>query len=312
MLEEEFKKRLKEQGGSYLRINRTLQIVVITFTKSDDVFFLFANSEKRPDLQIIVYQNIDFECLWDNSEIVETLTGLFGENGVNVIQGHLKPYNFSPSLVLSTMILSESIFLVHYGHDPRIDGLSIGDEFFHDVKFTIRNIKREKQSKKIENTVDVLKRDVEAIPETFKFKTQILETTSRLGVEIQELHKRVDEEIGAFREIVGKSEKLQDWKMFSGDVDFLKRTHVNKETYNSEIKRLEDTINTRIDSIQNIKEAYDKVLSQQNEFMGQQAKVIEHQSSFINWIKYATILVPLAVVSVPIIELVLRHFLAIS
>ena len=172
-------------------------------------------------------------------------------------------------------------------------------------------MEREKQRKKIENTVNNLKRDIEAIPENIGLKRQIMETATKLDVEIKELHKRVDDEVNAFREIVGKSEKLLDWKMFSGDVEFLKKTHINKETFNSEIKRLEDKINARIDSIHDIKEAYDKVLSQQNNFMKQQADVMKQQSNFINWIKYATILVPIAVVSVPIIEIVLRHFLGI-
>jgi len=55
-----------------------------------------------------------------------------------------------------------------------------------------------------------------------------------------------------------------------------------------------DKINVRIDALSNIINAYDKVLNQ--------------QSSFITWIKYATILVPIAVVSVPIIELLLHYF----
>lgn len=58
-----------------------------------------------------------------------------------------------------------------------------------------------------------------------------------------------------------------------------------------------DKINTRIDALSGMMNAYDKVLSQ--------------QSSFITWIKYATILVPIALVSVPIIELLLRHFLGV-
>ena len=84
-----------------------------------------------------------------------------------------------------------------------------------------------------------------------------------------------------------------------------------QDTFISELKRIEDTINTRIDALRDIKEAYDKLLSQQNAFMDQQAEVMKQQTSFINWIKYATIIVPIAVVSVPIIEILLRHFIGI-
>lgn len=313
MLDQKIKEALEKREDLYsIRLNKPVQVVVITFTKSNNVFFIFANSGKFPDMKTIGYPNMVFKKFWDNDEIEEILLDLFGQKGVDIIRRELKPFSFSVSPTVSSMAWNESTLFVHLGNDPRTTKFSIAEDFFSDVEFEIRNIEREDQSKKIETTVDTLKRDVEAIPEKFEFKTQILETTARLDVEIKELHRRVDEEIGAFREIVGKSEKFQDWKMFSGDMKFLKKTHVTKETFRSEIKRLEDTINARIDSIGDIKEAYDKVLSQQSKFMEQQAEVMKQQSSFISWIKYATIVVPVAVVSVPIIEIVLRYFLGIS
>lgn len=76
-----------------------------------------------------------------------------------------------------------------------------------------------------------------------------------------------------------------------------------------------DKINTRVDSLNQIKGTYDTVLAQQNEFMKQQAAVMNQQADFMKWVKYATILLPIAVISVPVIEIVsvlVKHFLGIQ
>jgi len=78
------------------------------------------------------------------------------------------------------------------------------------------------------------------------------------------------------------------------------QVHVPREVFDAKVNEL----NTRINSLSDIKEAYDRVLIQQ-------AEVMKQQSSFIAWIKYATILVPIAVVVAPIIEVLIRHFLNI-
>ena len=122
--------------------------------------------------------------------------------------------------------------------------------------------------------------------------------------------RRLDGEINKVRQLVGVTKEIQDWKLLVSDVDRLKGEHVPREVFDAKVNEL----GTRIDSLSEIREAYDKVLAQQNEFMKQQAEVMRQQSSFIKWIKYATILLPIAVISVPIIEIIsvlIRHYLNI-
>lgn len=130
--------------------------------------------------------------------------------------------------------------------------------------------------------------------------------TSKLWKEI----RRLDEEIDKVRQLVGVTKEVQDWKLLVSDVDRLKGEQVPREVFDAKVNEL----GTRIDSLSEIREAYDKILAQQTEFMKQQAEVMKQQSSFIKWTKYATILLPIAVISVPVIEVIsilIRHFLGI-
>ena len=126
----------------------------------------------------------------------------------------------------------------------------------------------------------------------------------------ERLTTAIREDVDGVRQLVGVSTEYQDWKLLVSDVHRLKGEHVPKEIFDAKVGEL----GTRIDSLSEIREAYDKILAQQTEFMKQQAEVMRQQSSFIKWIKYATILLPIAVISVPIIEIIsvlIRHYLNI-
>jgi len=92
----------------------------------------------------------------------------------------------------------------------------------------------------------------------------------------------MEDELTGVRKLVG-TRTFGEWKVLLAEID---------------------KVNTRIDAFSNIKDAYDKVLAQQNEFMKQQADVMKQQASFVTWIKYSAILMPIAVISVPIIEII--------
>jgi len=98
----------------------------------------------------------------------------------------------------------------------------------------------------------------------------------------------MEDELTGVRKLVG-TRTFGEWKVLLAEID---------------------KVNTRIDALSNIKDAYDKVLAQQNDFMKQQADVMKQQASFVTWIKYSAILMPIAVISVPIIEII-RIFLGI-
>jgi len=193
---------------------------------------------------------------------------------------------------------------------------------FKDLRRLIRNRLKSRERfneyKAIEEDIGTIKSASKKI-EDGKLRERMLNTASKIDNSISTIKKieryeqRLDKfetEIGGVRKMIGTAKEFQDFRIFSTDVDELKKSHVHKEVFDSKIKEL----STRIDSLSEIREAYDKVLSQQNEFMKQQAKVMEQQSSVIKWIKYATILLPIAVISVPIIEIIsilIRHSLGI-
>jgi hypothetical protein len=162
-----------------------------------------------------------------------------------------------------------------------------------------RTTQRAESEKKIHKTVVKIKRDAEEIPAS-EVREKILSETTKLEQEMTQLKKKLDEEIDGVRKIIGNSSEFQDFRVFSSDVSDLKKSHVPKEVFESKINEL----NTRIDSFNHIREGYDNILSQQNEFMKQQSDVIRQQASFMTWLKYATVLLPIAVISVPVIEII--------
>lgn len=150
----------------------------------------------------------------------------------------------------------------------------------------------------LQEIAESLKEDVETISEE-KVRARFEETSSKMNEVLKKFrvideHKlkieKMESELSGVRKLVG-TKSYGEWKVLVSEID---------------------KINTRIDCLKEIREAYDKVLGRQDKFMEQQAEVMKQQSSFLTWIKYATILVPIAVVSVPIIEILIRHFLGIS
>jgi len=182
--------------------------------------------------------------------------------------------------------------VIHYAFDARQIKNIIATQLFEELMESLLRLEKEKQRKKIEVTVDRLKQDVEAIPQTVELREKIIKNTKKLESQFSQLneqYKKLSDDVVGVRKLVG-SKTFGEWKILLSEID---------------------KINTRIDSLSCINEAYDKVLNKQNKFMEQQADVMKQQASFINWIKYATILVPIAVISVPIIEMLLRSVLNI-
>jgi len=163
-----------------------------------------------------------------------------------------------------------------------------------------RYLERNLIRKDMKQATDLIKSNVNQITD-LKLRSRLAKATRKLDDSLSEI-RRIDEherkihlmekEIVGVRRLVG-TETFGEWKVLLSEID---------------------KMSTRIDALSDIRDAYDKVLAQQNEFMKQQSEVMKQQSSFIKWVKYATILLPIAVISVPVIEIisvVIRHFLAI-
>jgi hypothetical protein len=59
----------------------------------------------------------------------------------------------------------------------------------------------------------------------------------------------VEKDIVGMRRLVGSSQEFQDWRVMASDVETLKKTHVTKELFESEIRRIDQ----KIDSLKEIK-----------------------------------------------------------
>jgi len=168
----------------------------------------------------------------------------------------------------------------------------------------MRDIEQE-EYQSIKDISKAIKSDIENIPES-RAKSRMETRLKSIEESIQkigEMGKRVasvEGDVKGIRTVMGTSIDVKDWRLIMPDVEKLKKEHVSKEIFDAKVTEL----NTRIDSVVQIREAYDKVLAQQ-------AEVIKQQSSFVTWIKYAAIFVPIAVVLVPVIDVLLRHFLNI-
>jgi len=276
------------------------QIVVIDFLRTYPKCFIVLHSEEFPDMEIEVAEYMTYKDFSSDALKRVRLLKSTSNKGIHRIVSFIKT-------LLDKMRKSSS----HSGGWDYSENFSLCVErfdyrtskspnLFSQWQFSyldlmIDEMSRKEQIEKIEDTVEDLSRDIKAIPEEVELRNRIMETAQRLREEIIPLKKQQKElrdEIIGIKKIVG-SETYGEWKVLLSEID---------------------KVNTRVDAFSNIKDAYDKVLTQQTQFMKQQAEVMKQQSSFIKWIKYATILLPIAVISVPLIEIVsilIRHFLGI-
>ena len=297
---EEFKKFVeKDKKASLVSLNDPSQVVIIDFIEPYPKCFIVFHNKKYPDMRIIVFENVAFEGFFSKVLKEPRWLELFNvreTKGIErAIQSKLKDLEQVLQWEYSWSFLEKSFLLVSHD-DPRslprrTQFLSVSLMILanhHERKF------REKRRKVIEAAVGDIKRDAEEISR-IELKTKIIEATERLESQIEQLdkkHEKLRDELVGVRKLVG-TETFGEWKVLLSEID---------------------KINTRIDALSDIRSAYDKVLGQQNEFMKQQAEVMKQQSSFIKWIKYATILLPIAVISVPVIEIIsiwIRHSLGI-
>lgn len=232
------------------KLCKPCQVLLITYSGFSDVFLVVVNSKKMADKTIIVKENVDFEGFWEKDEN-RKLSKTFGVFYPN----NLRPSN--PSGVSASW--SANLVTLHLPEDPRYKINQIAEYFFKNIRSEISFIKREKQSKKIESTVEDIKRAVEAIPETVQLKKKIIDNTKRLEKQIEQQNKKFEEDFSALREMVGTDEHI-GWKGFCSDIKHLKDTHLEREVFDAHIKRLDEKIergieslNTRIEDLKAIK-----------------------------------------------------------
>lgn len=276
----------KDRNASRYSLTKPSQVVVIDFNKPYPECFIILHNKKRPDMETIVFENVKFDDFSSKALKEPRLLELLGSREIEQFLATVRRYVFDSKWDRAFDRLGESFYLLNRGNFR-----SKPNDFAIWVNTRIRiywlEAQRELQRKKIEKTVDKLRRDAEAIPEGVQLRNKIIESTQRLEGQI----KQQDEQYSELRDDLVGVHKLVatkgygEWKALLSDID---------------------KINTRIDAMSDVRSAYDKVLSQQIEFMKQQSEVMEKQSSFMNWIKYAMVFVPIAVIIAPIVEYLIR------
>jgi len=285
------------------RFLKPCQIEVMRFGTTLTLVLTSTNNENRSDMEIIVHEQPENSSefmddfvkrnpeLKENREEIYKL--LFDKSHDPYTRYALFTPHFSEISIITPEMVPPDLFAI---------------EQFNSLVESIVDEYDEEQRKVIKDASQKLKRDIEAIPESetrarLEERVKSIESALMNIGSFDKISKKVaslEGDISGLRTLVGTSEYFKDWKLLVSDVQRLKVEHVPREVIDARVNEL----NTRIDSFSEIKAAYDKILAQQTEFMKQQADVMKQQSSFIKWIKYATILLPIAVISVPIVELV--------
>jgi type I site-specific restriction endonuclease len=282
--------RIREKYFDNLPL-KPCQIEVLEFEGEKGVVCLIAHDSRFPDMMFKTQKDVkSFEV----SEFIKKYKYSHPLLSDDVIEQLLLPD--------SLHIITKNTAKITLGARQDFSPQDLAEAFLSSAKEVLKT-----------EQVDVIKRSTEGLKESIAkisekdVRDELLVTTEKIDGALQEI-RRIDEEIGKVRQLVGVSQEYQDWRLLVSDVHRLKGEHVSKEVFKAKL----DELDTRINSLAEIRGAYDKILAQQNTFMKQQSEVMKQQSSFITWIKYATILVPIALVSVPIIEILLRHFLGSS
>jgi|GEM_PF-3487117 hypothetical protein len=273
------------EGAFRFTLLEPCQIEVLDFGTKNGVLILPIHDNQLPDMTFKVHRNVKD---LDTSEFLKKYYPDLEKMPMDLLSRD------------SFVIMLEKDFSVFLGRpSPSVlAGVFLRDSSKHAVEHF-----KNRQVSLIKTTTDGLKKDIARIPEKGT-RDELLIHADKIEGALREI-KRVDEDVSRVRQLVGATKEIQDWRLLVSDVDRLKEEHVPREVFEARI----DELTTRINSFSQIKEAYDKVLAQQNDFMKQQADVMKQQASFVTWIKYATVLLPVAVVLVPIIDALIRHFI---
>jgi len=99
----------------------------------------------------------------------------------------------------------------------------------------------------IERSTDGLKKSIARISEE-DIRDELLAATSRIDTSLEEI-KRLDEEVGRMRKLVGATKEYQDWRLLVSDVDRLKGEHVPKPVFDANVERLDEKIEKGLENL---------------------------------------------------------------
>lgn len=134
--------------------------------------------------------------------------------------------------------------------DPKSFAKGRFEEVLRNAKDNLRTKKRSTEIKSIADQIEKLNADIKAIKDT-SLRNRMLRHTSRMDSSISsvkrlEQHEQrlteVEQEIGGVRKMIGTTKEYQDFRVFIADLEELKKTHIHKKVFESEIKRVDQRI----------------------------------------------------------------------
>lgn len=126
----------------------------------------------------------------------------------------------------------------------------LATHLFQRLQAAVYSEVRKNQVDVIQSSTEGLKKSISSLEEgrMRKFMGDVAKTIDRAIEEIKRIDdyekklSSVEKDIRGVRRLVGASREFQDWRVLTTDVEGLKRTHVSKELFESETKRLDQKI----------------------------------------------------------------------
>ena len=133
-LPEEKQEKLKKNPFSSfsMELMNPCQVIVVKFKNFCDHFLIVSNSKKSPDLEIMVYDNVDFKTFWDDIERESKIIKIFGIDRKNFIETHLSPV-LNPNQIWN-IVGNDKVWISRYSVDIRNVENLLADNLFNEVK----------------------------------------------------------------------------------------------------------------------------------------------------------------------------------
>ena len=226
------------------------QIEFFSF-KDDGQIMLVTLFPNSPD-EIIVHKNLgkdfDFHSVLGERfrEILPNIKKLLSE--------YIRDGKVRRSVSWASLTENGSIYTYHdlqkaHPH-PRTYGQSRFAEVNRLLKDNLRSRARSTKVRDIEEQVKGIRLGAGKIQDK-SLRAKMLEHTNKISSSIldvkkleqheQRLHS-IEQEIGGVRKMIGTTKEYQDFRVFIADLEKLKESHVHKEVFQSEIKRLDQRI----------------------------------------------------------------------
>jgi len=250
-VDEKQRSNILKSYSNYLLTEPT-QVEVLTFQKKPRVLLIYTHDKKRKDLEVEVHQEVDSDVNSLFSRMMRENPAWFDRFQKIAVEADSFSGNFD-----SVMSYGPDFWFELYNDFSikREDPTTMARK---EVTRMTRQLLRETESSAIGEKAEEIKSAAEQVLDKDQ-RSKLLKAAEDIETSLMKLkrldgHDRkiaaIEGEIEGVRKLIGTSKEYQDWKVLVEDVAAFKRTpHVTRELFESEIKRLDQ----RIDSLKEIK-----------------------------------------------------------